>query len=192
VFDWWPEYTPPKKPKIGKLAEYRSGRVGDISDDWVGSHFPYVHFRLPDGDEGMAIDWGERHEETSNLTRLGEPAGQEVWLGDVEGFISANLESLDDWETYASYNGAYDGALLWALDGMGSLVQGRAPDWVIKSVKSDPGILWPDLIKKILSDPVSYPVELELAASKLWNEERRRLEKEQGQVYLWPGENDDG
>lgn len=191
VMDWWPGYDA-KKGRVGKLAYHKTGRIVDITDYWIGSGFPYVHFRLPDGDEGLAIDWGEHHETHSNLTRLGTPEGQEVWIGYVEGFLMANEESFDSSESYVAYNDQFENGLLWALDLMGSLTLKRAPEWAVEIIGDYPTLLWPDLARKILEDPGNYHEVIERAARQWLDMERKAGEAETGQIYLWPRENDNG
>jgi hypothetical protein len=191
VMDWWPGYDA-QKGRVGKLAYHKTGRVADITDYWIGSSFPYVHFRLPDGDEGLAIDWGEHLERHSNLVRLGTPEGQEVWVGNVDLFLAANEEFFDSWESYAAYNEQFENGLLWALDLMGSLVLKKAPEWAVEIIGDNPGLLWPDLARKILEDPANYHEVIEKAARIWLDMERKAGEAETGQIYLWPRENDNG
>jgi hypothetical protein len=171
VLDWSPEHHPPKWPKIGKIAS--SGIGSDISGEgWIGTRFSYVHFRMPDGDEGIVVDWTE-----------GPP---EVWTGDIDGFFSMNNEDFSDWNTYENYNDTFENGLLWALDRMDLFESQGIPEWAVKVIANNPELLWPEVVEKLLPRGEALPEKLWLAVGQWVDKRREEREKATGQSYLWP------
>lgn len=198
VLDWWPGKREIIRKRIGREGSYRSGRPSDVTESWVGSDFKFVHFVLPDGEEGLAVAWDERHDPHSNLTRV--ESKPEVWMGYIDEFFAANEENWDDPETYASYNRYFENGMLWALDLMdvftkkhitrsyfgGEVHEREIPEWAIELISDNPDLLWPELLNKLLPELDTLPEKLDKAV-RTWIE-RRRLEAEEvsGQQYFWP------
>lgn len=186
VFDWWPaEGEPFGRQKIGKISHHRMGRPSEMTEDWIGSDFQYVHFELEDGgDEGLVIAWNEKHNPHSNLETLDN--APEVWLGDVDAFFSTNEERFEDFENYAGWNNGFENGFLWALDQMGAFDGAGIPEWAVEVIKNDPDLLWPDLVDKLLPRLRSLPEELEKAVLTWLGRRRREAEEAVGQTRFWP------
>lgn len=186
VWDWWPaDGEPFGRQKIGEIGDYRMGRPSEITEDWIGSDFKFVHFVLEDGsDEGLVIAWGEKHNRVGNLERLDN--APEVWLGDVGEFFANNEERFEDFETYAGYNQAFENGFLWALDQMDVFESDKIPEWVVEIIENDPDLLWPELVEKLLPKVRALPKELEKAVLTWVDRRRREAEEAVGQTRFWP------
>lgn len=174
VIDWWPGIEKVKWPKIGKRVLV--GSTSDSSEYWIGTDFPFVHFELPDGDEGLVIDWA------------GKKDKPEVWLGDVSEFFANNEESFDSWEAYASYNNRFENGFLWALDLMDVFLHKDIPEWVVRTIDNDPDLLWPEVVEKLMPRVRlrALPELLEKAVLTWIDRRRAEAERAAGQMYIWP------
>jgi hypothetical protein len=182
ILDWWPDAK--LRQRVGKKGQFQSGRPSDITEYWIGSHFPFVHLVLMDGEEGLAVDFKK----------------PEVWLGDVDSFFVTYSEDWTDPETYRSYNAVYENGMLWALDEMG-VFDGKAihryphdpdpktleiPGWAADVIEDDPDLMWPELVEKLARRLEDIPYKVEKAV-ELWIDKRNsEAEQATGTQYFWP------
>lgn len=156
-----------------KLGMYRQDQTVN-HENWRGDGFKYTHFEGPDF-EGLVVFWND------------EP---EVWIGDVEGFMSSQEESdPDSMDTFRVYNEMFENGILWAFDEMGVFEGGvRIPDPVVELVWEDPELLWGELLEKLIPQVGASDMDPRLEeAVRVWLMRRRReAERATGQKFLWP------
>jgi hypothetical protein len=112
-----------------------------------------------------------------------------VYVGDVEEFF---LDNTHDEHYYPDYDLTLENGILWAMDFMGVFDGDEIPSWVVRYLVDRPDLFWHDLAEKLAGRFGEVPKELYLEARKWLDEERRSFERGTGQLYFWPGENDDG
>lgn len=171
VMDWFPGVK--EEPKIGKRGSYGEGQINKVLDNWIGTQFNFLHFVRPDEEEGFVINWGG-------------DSKVEVWLGDVEGFVSENEAPLQEWEDYRSYNELFENGFLWALDHMGVFETNKIPRWAVDIIDDDPDLLWAELVQKLLPIGEYLPAGLDRAIAVWMDRRRREAEESSGQQRFWP------
>lgn len=171
VMDWYPGVK--EEAKVGKRGSYGEGRINKVLDNWIGANLDFVHFVLPDGQEGLVIDWLDKSK-------------AEVWVGDVEGFVSANEAPFHEWDDYRSYNDLFENGFLWALDHIGVFETNEIPKWAVEMIDDDPDLLWPDLVQKLLPIREFLPVALDKAVLTWMDKRQREAEEVSGQQRFWP------
>jgi hypothetical protein len=179
VLDWEPTKKPREWKRLGKLAYHRKGKSTDLSDDWIGSTFPYAHAIFFDEtkwpQDGLVVNFGDK---------------PEVWLGDVDGFLVANEESFESPESYLDYNARFENGWIWALNELGVFQNGNVPDWAIDIITVDPDVMWPEIVEQLVPQLDSLDPELRTGVLR-WLE-NRQVERDQaaGQLRIWPRRED--
>lgn len=173
ILDWFPgiELLP---QKIGKIGHYGSGKIKNTVEDWIGSEFDFVHFIPldPEIGDGLVILWEGRQR-------------PEVYTGDVDGFVLANEESFDSWESYQAYNDLFENGILWAMDDFGLFEGNKLPEWVVELVDHDPDLLWPDLVERLYPKRDLLPTGLANALIAWVNRRKKEAEEDLGQLRFW-------
>jgi len=180
VKEWRPRIRIQGKPwKIG----YRGQANTYNQTYWWGHAFEYTHFEMPDKREGLVIMWHRGGDIRGNYDY------PEVWIGSVDEFLDLQYEpAAKDPGTIASYNRYFENGILWAYDQHDLFEYNDLPEWALEAIGSDPWLLWPDLVDRLI--PIVNELDEEIQnAVRIWIELRRReAEKATGQRLFWPEE----
>lgn len=179
VLDWEPAKKPRIWKRLGKLAYHRRGKSSDLSDDWIGSTFPYAHAIFFDEtkwpQDGLVVNFGDK---------------PEVWLGDVDGFLLANEESFESPEAYLDWNARFENGWIWALNELGVFQKGDVPDWAIDIITADPDVMTPEIVEDLLPQLDSLKPELRTGVFKWLENRQAERDQAQGQLRIWPRRED--